>query len=211
MKYFLLTITLLTCASLSDAVAQEKMSPLEISAYKPLSYTTLDAVLKSISADRAEANSTFFARFSNTMDSIAIDFNDDELMDKYILTAEVYASARNYLPEDQTILYGAMADLMFSRLSDSLSTIINLKKECNQSRIGFLQRTLSKNGYFLNLQTSNTDKFWHYLTEGRFEYVFRKLTTTYLREFLTALTAVLISVTMIFLLFRKNRQKNKYV
>ena len=215
MRYFLLLITLLIGASVSDAVAQQTVYPpaagWEISAYKPLSYTTLDSVLKGISTDRSEANSAFFAKFSNAMDSISIDLNDDESIDKYILTAETYASARHYVPEEQAILYGAMADLMFSRLSDSLSICISSKKETDQDQIVFLQRTLSKNGYLLNLQTSNVDKFWHYLSEGRFDYVFRKLTTTYLSEFLSALTTVFISITMIFLLYKKNRQKNKYV
>jgi hypothetical protein len=213
MKYILLLITLLIGASISDAVAQQTVSPpaagWEISACKPLSYTTLDSVLKGISTDRSEANSAFFVKFSNAMDSISIDLNDDESIDKYILTAETYASARHYLPEEQAILYGAMADLMFSRLSDSLRICISSKKETDQGRIAFLQRTLSKNGYLLNLKTSNVDKFWHYLSEGRFEYVFRKLTTTYLSEFMLALCAGLISLTMIFLLYRKNRQKNK--
>jgi hypothetical protein len=215
MRYFLLLITLLIGASVSDAVAQQSVYPpaagLEISTCKPLSYTTLDSVLKGISTDRSEANSAFFAKFSNAMDSISIDLNDDESIDKYILTAETYASARHYVPEEQAILYGAMADLMFSRLSDSLSICISSKKETDQDQIIFLQRTLSKNGYLLNLQTSNVDKFWHYLSEGRFDYVFRKLTTTYLSEFLSALTTVFISITMIFLLYKKNRQKNKYV
>ena len=174
---------------------------------KPLSISELNIALGNLTKDTSAAAGLFFEQFSSRLDSINIDIGNDEFIDKYLLTAEVYFSASYYLPEERAILYRAMSDLMFSRLVDSLNHAAGAGRDIGHDQSEYLRRSLSKNGYLFDVKTSNASKLWHYISEGRFEYVFRKLTTTYLKEFLFAVSAGIVFFTLIFLLFRRNRKK----
>lgn len=143
-----------------------------------------------------------FQAFSAQVDRLHFNFKEPAFTHKYIADAVLLQNSRFYRPET-SVLFEAMGDYMLSKLGDTLKTALNTKQvDDEDDEILYLVRRLADEHVFIDVKISNAAKTWRYLKEGRFGYVFHKLTTTYRAEFFKFLVIVIL-IGLIILYLRK--------
>jgi len=166
----------------------------------------LDSLRKKVLASgNANADETIYQDFCQQADTLHFNLSNETFLRKYIADAEVLQHAQYYRPEN-SLLFEAMSDYMLDNLADTLKYAINANLVDKQEpSVIYLVQRLADNRMFIDIRVSNWKKILTYLLEGRFGYVFHKLTTTYLPEFLKFLS-VLSLLTLLF--FQRKRMVN---
>ena len=157
---------------------------------------TIDSLRKMYSDE------VIFDAFQKTVvGNTPFDFSNEVALKSYIRQAEILNSSVHYI-ERKSNLYQAMGDLMLQTLADTLDKVFIAKpKEANAPFMVYLIARLADNQKFIDVREGNLHKTVRYLKEGRYAYVFRKLTTTYLNVFLPFFLAMVSFFLM--LIFRK--------
>ena len=165
--------------------------------------SSLDSLRKNaLASGDNNADETLYRVFCQQADTLRFDLSNEDFIRKYITDAEILTHARYYLPEN-SLLFEAMGDYMLSNLTDTLKHAINANLvEQQDPSVTYIVQRLADNHMLIDIKVSNWKKIFTYLLEGRFGYVFHKLTTTYKPEFLKFL-GVLCAIAMLFFLRKK--------
>jgi len=179
-----------------------KIKGLSWNFYQPVQLPFIDSLRNQIKGSATSPDEFLYGSFSSQLDLTPLDIHSTDTLLRYVMTAEACKNARNYLQPEQAILFEAMGDKMLSKLADTLQAGIELKTfDPTNSDIAYLIRRLADNHYLINIKISNAQKTLGYLREGRFGYVFHKLTTTYKAEFMKFLGVLTLLALLFF--FRK--------
>lgn len=171
--------------------------------YKPIPLSYIDSLRNQLKGTVTSPDEFLYGSFNRQLDLTPLDIQSTDTLLRYVMTAEACKNARNYLQPEQTILFEAMGDKMMSKLADTLQAGIELKIfDPADSDIAYLIQRLADNHYLIDIKISNAQKTWEYLREGRFGYVFHKLTTTYKAEFMKFLGMIAL-LAALFFYFRK--------
>lgn len=115
----------------------------------------------------------------------------------------------NYYLPDSIIVYRAIGKMYLGAIADSLQARIDGGAyRQSDEKMEYIRQFLADNQYSINVPVSNWTKLIHYLKDGRYEYVLRKLTGTYLHVTLTAGgTGLLLLLIPIFWIRKRNRKE----
>lgn len=165
--------------------------------FGPVQIADLDTLRqKALDSGDTNAEEALYKAFCNQADTLHFNLSDDTYIRKYIADAEILANATYYRPGN-SLLFEAMADYMLGRLTDTLKYAINagLVDKLDPAVIYIIQR-LADNHKYIDIRVSNLAKTFTYLREGRFRYVFHKLTTTYKAELFRFLGALVLLIAL---------------
>ena len=152
--------------------------------FDPQPLLLLDSIRTALDKPESPSDNLLYENFSKQLDAIQLNLKDGPQMARYLQKAEVYLHGRFYLPAERAILFDAMGDKMLGKLCDTLEVSINNKMvDPENVDIAYLIQRLADDQHVLKFEVNNRAKLWRYLREGRFDYVFHKLTTTYKSEF----------------------------
>lgn len=158
---------------------------------------------------KLEGDQFIISLFELYMNSEIIEHNDISGMEERIKLAETLSFSDNFLG-DSTMVYGLVSDVLFSVAADSMQSWIYEKKvDENDFEIKFLIKKLMDNKFMINFSPNNIDKIIKYAKEGRWGYIFDKLTTTYIKEFIVLIISFLIFVSFFSFLFLHWNKKRK--
>lgn len=151
---------------------------------KPIQFYDLNQL--KIWQDATEEQILFDA-FANSLKKYQqFDWSNSKSLEIYLSQAELFQKA------DST-LYQAMGSEMLTFMAQTLQvTINNGSVNVNAPIIVNIIQRLKANGIYIDVKTSNFSKIGDYLKEGRFDYVFHKLTTTYKNVSLMVCLAVIL-------------------
>ncbi len=185
------------CLGNINLTAQNNYNFLQASIINP---TLTDSLGKVLGDDKLVA----LVDSSLNVQSNLFDFkqSDETFARDYLTQCEIFASAKYYRPNDH-LVHDVIANMMLSKFAKDLEAQLAQKQvDADDSFIKYLRQRLAENKMYVNVKTSNYKKIIKYLSEGRFEYVFHKLTTTYLKEFTLLITGAVMLMLLIW--FRKN-------
>lgn len=179
--------------------------------FGPVNIAGLDTLRQTaLASGDTNAEEALYITFCKQADTLRFNLSDDTYIRKYISDAETLANATYYRPGN-SLLFEAMADYMLGQLTDTLKHAINAGRidKLDPEVIYIIQR-LADNHMYIDIRIGNMTKTFTYLREGRFRYVFHKLTTTYKAELFRFLIALVLLVALFF--YRKriiNALKNR--
>jgi len=126
--------------------------------------------------------------------------------------AEVLTASEFYLP-DSVWQYMGAGMFLLEALEKEVQAAFNdgtLNKKDNYAV--YLVNRLGDNNFHLNLPPSNVEKLINYAKNGKYEYIWHKMMTTYRKEFITVLVTGLFGLVGLVLLLRwfirRRRTKN---
>jgi uncharacterized protein YigE (DUF2233 family) len=139
-------------------------------------FKKVDSLSKKVGED-----SVFSAFEAQLNHNTSFDFSNEMAIRDYMTQAEILLCAKYYPSKSgSSILYESMGDQMLTVLMGSLKTAIDANEvKAKTPFIAYLVNRLADNHKFIDIKMGNTLKTWGYIKQGRFDYVFRKLTTTY--------------------------------
>lgn len=201
---FAVGLGLLACTIYAQTSSPEKsrINSLPWDIYNPMTILRIDSLRSELKDHVATPDEFLYNSFNSQLDATTLDLYRTDSLLRYIMTAEACKHARNYLPPDNAMLFEAIGDKMLGKLTDTLSVGIQRGIfDTQDENISYLIRRLADDHYLINIRVSNLDKTLRYLQEGRYSYVFHKLTTTYKSEFIKFLGVIVLLIMLFF--FRK--------
>lgn len=147
--------------------------------------------------------------FKEYLTATTLDYNDVESFKPLLGLAETMYQSDKYLP-DSIFVYSAISSMLFGTVADSLQTLIyDEKVDANNFHMHYLLSRLSDYRYHVDVPTPNTQKLLSYMKQGRWTYIWHKLRTTYLTEFLLFLGGCFAGILVLFKIwnFRKKRKQ----
>jgi hypothetical protein len=172
---------------------------------KSLKINDLDSLHTALTViDAQHADDQLIDAFKSVTDSIHFDFSNAQSVGGYIQNAEILLRSGYYLKTD-CIIYEVMGEHLLKRLADSLDLAFKSKLTTVESKnVNYIRQRLAENNVLIDVRTPNLEKIIQYLKDGRFDYVFHKLKTTYRVIFLIFLAAISFLFLLLFL-YKKNR------
>jgi len=99
----------------------------------------------------------------------------------------VWSHSNKYLP-DSVFIYMVGSDMIFETIADTLKILIDQKTvDIKDFKVKYLVQRLIDNKYAIDIPVGNWTKLYKYVQEGRWDYITHKFTSTYQKEFITAL------------------------
>ncbi|MEM6316487.1 MAG: hypothetical protein AAF960_02395 [Bacteroidota bacterium] len=141
----------------------------------------------------------------------ATDFDFEQLDDlKAILSiGEILSHSSHYL-SDTIYCYMAGSDLIFGGIADTVQSLIRQDLlDVADFNVRYVVQRLLDNQYGIDIPTSNWVKLYNYCKEGRWDYIWHKFTSTYQREFLTAVLIGVLGLVGLGWIWRKRFPKFK--
>ncbi len=197
------------CTISAQAAGPEnpKIKGLSWNFYKPIELLFIDSLRNGIKDSIKSHDEFLYGNFSQQLDATSIDMHSTDSLVSYVMVAEACKNARIYLQGDNAILFDALGDKMLSKLADTLTAGIQLGTfDPTNEDVAYLIRRLTDDHYLINVKISNLKKTWGYIREGRFGYVFHKLTTTYKTQFIKFLGV--LTVLVLLFSFRKRIKRS---
>lgn len=146
------------------------------------------------------------------VEMVSFDFIRGDSIKKLIQTSEILSHSKSYLP-DSVSIYMVASDIIFEAIADTLETMIKEKTlDMDDFNVKYIIQRLIDNQYVIALPPNNWEKFWKYIKEGRWEYIWHKFTTTYLKEFIVAIiTGISFLGLLIWIGVRYKKKKKKKI
>lgn len=144
-----------------------------------------------------------FAIFEKALETNPIRLQETQSVKKWLDLAEVHSYAGHFFP-DSVFIYQVISDHLFASVADSLEQYVTKHPEQLKefSTRYLIQRLLDKQ-YGIDVPINNWTKLKMYMKEGRWAYIWHKCTSTYRKEFLTAIVMGLLGLMTIGLGWRQ--------
>ena len=135
-----------------------------------------------------------FKLFQVKLNKMTFDCKKIESLKPIFAQTEILFHSKSYLA-DSILVYGAASSLFLETIADSVQSKLYAKiLDPKDYSTHYLITRLGAYKYHVDVPTSNFTKLYSYFMEGRWGYIWEKLTTTYKMDFFRFLVLCLASI-----------------
>ncbi|MEM1221066.1 MAG: hypothetical protein AAGH79_19240 [Bacteroidota bacterium] len=162
----------------------------------------VEEVRKQLENSGYDGNQFVEGLYQTYLEQFPIDLENQDSVKLVFSIAEVLTASEFYLP-DSVWQYMGAGMFLLEEMEKKVQAALNegrLEKE--DSYTMYLVNRLGDNDFHLNLPPSNVEKLINYFQNGKYEYIWHKMMTTYRKEFITALVIGLVGLGALVLVIR---------